>query len=250
MGVRFLIVVLFLLAVVTSSALTVLYLDKKSDTVASSIDQDSIGKLVSKYIEDNPEIIVSGIRKAQAAERAKTARGAAKSVKDVLPQLSARKAAAGNPKGKVTVGVFHDYNCGFCRKAIPDVEKLAAEMKQVKVVIIDLPILGELSVTKGTISAAASIVAPDKYFDVYKAISSKSPRNEDQIYAVIKDLGIDVAKVKAKVGTPEVDNLIAENRAIAQKLGVRGTPAFVIGEELVRGAQGFAAFKAAVERQK
>jgi len=250
MAKNFVVLILLVVAMVMSSALTVLYLDRKSDTIASSIDEETIGKLVENYISKNPEIVVEGIRKAQAAEKVKQAKDATKNIKDVLPQLSARKAAAGSDNGKVTVAVFHDYNCGYCRKAIPDVEKLAEADKDVKIVIVDLPILGDMSVTKGNISTAVALIDPSKGFEFYKQLSNKSPRTEKQIYAIVADMGLNVDQVKDKADSPEVSNLISENRSIAQKLGVRGTPAFVIGEEIVRGAQGYKAFQAAVDRQK
>lgn len=250
MGMRFLVLVLFVLAMVTSSALTVLYLDKKSDTVASSIDTDTIGTLVAKYIEKNPEVILDGIKKAQAAQRAKDGRKASKNVKQVAPQIAKSTVIAGNPKGDVTFAIFHDYNCGYCRKAIPDIEKLVKEDKNVRVVLKDLPILGEKSITKGKISVAVSLIAPDKVFELYKQMSKKSPKNDAQIYAIVSELGIDVDAVKEKAKSPEVENIIADNRSIAKKVGITGTPAFIVGNQLVRGAVGYSAFKGAVNKAR
>lgn len=250
MGTRALVLVLFILAVVTSSALTVLYLDKKSETVASSVDEDTVGRLVAKYIETNPEIILDGIKKAQAAQKAEESRRASKNIKDIVPDLEKSTVIAGNPKGDVTFAIFHDYNCGFCKKAVPDVEKLVQEDKNIKVVLKDLPILGEKSREKGKVSVAIGLIDPSKQFEFYKQASKKSPRNTDQIYAIVSELGLDVNEVKEKAKSSEVEDIITGHRAIAKKVGIRGTPAFVIGESLVRGAQGYGAFKATVDRER
>lgn len=247
MGIRVLVLVLFILAMVTSSALTILVLDNKSETSASAIDSDTIGTLLKKYIKDNPEVILDGIKQAQAEQRAAEGRKAARNVKEVLPQVEKSVAIAGNPKGDVTFAIFHDYNCGFCRKAVPDVEQLIKEDKNVRIVLKDLPILGQKSIDKGKVSVAVGLVAPEKQFEFYKQMSAKSPRNTDQIYAIVASLGLNVEQVKEKAASADVDNVIAENRSIAKKVGIRGTPAFIAGENLIRGAVGYNAFKAAVD---
>mgnify|MGYP006292891551 FL=1 len=148
------------------------------------------------------------------------------------------------------MAVFHDYNCGFCRKAIPDVEKVMEEYgDEVNIVMIDLPILGELSVQKAEASIAVGRIAKDKWFNFYKEISAKRPKNIEQIYQVAADLGIDTDQLKEEMKSDVVDNIIQRHRSFASQLGVRGTPAFMIGDELVRGAVGFNAFKGTIEEQ-
>lgn len=250
MGTRFLVLVLFILAMVSSSALTVLYLNKSSETIAGSVDEDTVGKLVSDYIENNPQVILDGIQKAQAQQRNKEAAQAAKNVKQVTPQIESSKAIAGNPKGDVTFAIFHDYNCGFCRKAIPDIQKLIKEDKNVKIVLKDLPILGQKSRDKGSISTAVQVLAPEKAWDAYVKISEKNPKNDAQMDAILEEIGLDVAVIREKAKSPEIENLISENRSIATKVGIRGTPAFIVGEQLVRGAVGFDRFKATVDSER
>ena len=244
MASRFLVLILFVLAVVTSSALTVLYLDGSSP--AGSADKDSVKKVLIELIDEDPEIIVSSLRKAQLKRAKEEERKAASAVKQLQGDLENDVVIAGNPKGDVTLTIFHDYNCGYCRKVIPDIQKVIDGDKNLKVVLKDFAILGPLSEEKAKASQAVKFVAPGKWFDFYLELSRKSPRNIDQILQIAEGLGISVDKIKSEMKADTVKNAISDTRSIASKLGIRGTPAFVVRDRLIRGAVGYSEFQNAI----
>jgi len=246
MATRFLTLVLFVLAVVASSALTVIYLDKSNKGNVAGVDEDTIKKVISEFIQEKPEVIVEALRSAQVKQERQDAVEAEKNVAQVRSQLEANEPIVGKASDKVSMVVFHDYNCGFCRKVIPTIDQLIAENDDMKVILVDMPILGPTSEQKARISLAVGHVAPKKHYDFYKELSNKNPRTLEQMKAIVSDLGVDVAEVVKAMDSPKVSNKIAENKSIAQRVGIRGTPAFIINGKLVKGAVGIEKFREAI----
>ncbi|HCR85194.1 MAG TPA: hypothetical protein DIV86_00795 [Alphaproteobacteria bacterium] len=250
MASRLLTLILFILAVVASSAFTALYLEKKGGS--TSVSKDEVGKLVASFIEENPEIIVQGLQRAQMKREMEESRKAEESIsklRDVL-EKSPKDPIGGNKDGDVTMVIFHDFNCGYCKKSVPDVARLVAEDGNLKIVMKDLPILGEFSDVKAKVSTAVSRIAPEKWLEYYVKVTEAQPQNLDQTLAVVANLGINADAVRADMSGPDVQNHINENRSIAEQLGIRGTPAFVINGKLIKGAVGYEAFKQVIEEAR
>ena len=152
---------------------------------------------------------------------------------------------AGNPAGKVTVVEFFDYNCGYCKRSLPDVLKLIETDKDVKLVIKEFPILGP-----GSLVAAKAAVAArrqGKYWEFHLALmNEKGAIDEARVFEVAKTVGLDGAKLRRDMEDPEIAKIIARNHTTAEALGIQGTPAFVIDQTLVPGALGFEALTGAV----
>jgi protein-disulfide isomerase len=247
MATRILSLVLFVLAVVASSAFTALYLEKKGG--AGGANKEEIGKIVASFIEENPEVIIQGLQKAQMKremEEAKKAEENISSLRDSL-EKNPKDPHAGNKDGDVTMVIFHDFNCGYCRKSVADVKKLVENDSKLRIVMKDLPILGPLSEEKAKISIAVSKIAPEKWYEYYITMADKTPQNADQILEIVAGLGINSEAVKAEMTSKEIQEHINDNKSIADQIGIRGTPAFVINGKLVKGAVGYDSFKEMVE---
>ncbi len=248
MGTRILIIVLFVLSVLTSSALTYLIVTK-----TNAVNANGVGPAVSQFIEKNPEVIIQALRNAQQARAEKEEADADKAAVQLRPQLENGNgdAVTGNKDGDVTMVVFHDHNCGFCRKSVPDIEKLLSEDKNLKFVIKDFPILGPLSVEKAKASLAVTKLAPEKGFEYYDLLAHNNTQTIDQVIDLVKDkLGIDPARLRSEMESKEIESKIAENHALGEQLGVSGTPVFVINGKVLRGALGYDAFKAAIDEAR
>lgn len=250
MATRLLTLVLFVLAVVASSAFTALYLDKKNST--GGVSKEEIGKIVGEFIEQNPEVVIQGLQNAQIKREQEEARKAEENIAGLKNALenNAKDPVAGDKNGDVTMVVFHDYSCGYCRKSVKDVAKLIENDPKVKVVMKDMPILGPVSDLKAKASVAISRVAPEKWYNFYTSMADKSPQNEEQLLQIVSSLGINSAAVKSEMNSNEVEQQINDNKAIAQQIGIRGTPAFVIDGQLVKGAVGYDTFKNMVDKSR
>lgn len=195
-------------------------------------DDTAFGKKVRAYILAHPQIV------AEAAERLRIepVRGA---VETPFPG-----AWAGNPQGDVTVVMFTDYNCPYCRASAPEIDRLLASDPKVKVVWREMPVLGP-----GSDEAAAAALAAarqGKYLAFHRALFAGGHPDQNGIAAAAKAVGIVPASLLAGAKNPEVQAEIAANIGIARRLGVSATPFFVIGNRTHEGAMGYDAIAAAV----
>jgi protein-disulfide isomerase len=206
-----------------------------------------IQAMIKEYILANPEIILEAVqtlRKRQeeaqkkAAEQAlKTKRGDLQGAKD-LPVM-------GNPNGDITVVEFMDYRCGYCKGVKPTLDQVLKEDGRIRLVIKEFPILGPAS--RIASMAAIASLKQGKYVAFHNALMAY-PNNltDEVIFALARQVGIDVAKLKEDMKTAEVMELITRTNKLAQELGINGTPAFIIGDEIVPGAIGADEFKARI----
>ncbi len=251
---RLLIFMVVILAVLSTAAITTLVVKDSSDegeasngasiidtanaASVSSASSAELEKAVGAYINANPEAIVNAFTRARTIQEAKEARVAEKNIGTRKNDLErdANTPFFGNPDGDVTIVKFSDFNCGFCKRVVPDIAALLAEDKNIRFVIKDFPIMGERSNKDAKASLAAFKINPEKYFDFYKAVMKKSPRTDAQLLALAETIGIDPKALKAEMKKPIYDAQLQKHLALGQSIGVRGTPAFIIDGKFVRGA--------------
>lgn len=206
----------------------------------SAAERAKIEAVVRDYILANPEIIPEAIERLQGKEIAKSVDANRKALE--TPYASAW---AGNPDGDVTLVVFYDYACGFCRRALPDIEKLLKEDQKLKVVFREFPILSEDSEKAARAALAAAEQGKFKAFhDGLFAMGRPTAANIDKVQ---KELGIDSAKSAAAMASEAVQHEIESNIEVARTLRFTGTPSWVIGDQVLNGAVGYDALKKAVE---
>lgn len=138
---------------------------------------------------------------------------------------------AGNPKGDVTVVAFLDYNCPFCKKSAPDLERAVKEDGKIRLVYKDWPILTEASVYGAQMALAAKYQGGyDKVHHALMAIPGRRVDKEQMLKAV-QNSGIDLARLDAdlKAHASDITALLRRNLAQAESIGLQGTPAYLIG---------------------
>ena len=142
---------------------------------------------------------------------------------------------AGNPNGDVSVVEFFDYNCPYCRRALPDVLKLINQDGNVRLVLKELPILSDDSVAAAKLALAAN--KQGKYFEMHQKLFSESGRaNKDKALRIAKELGLDIAQLQKDAEHPDIKQALNENKELAVKLDLEGTPMFLIGDRIIGGA--------------
>lgn len=154
---------------------------------------------------------------------------------------------SGDPAGEVTVVEFFDYRCGFCKRVASAVTQLQKEDARPRVVYKDFPILGADSVEAA--KAALASHAQGRHQAFHEALlAAKGNLNNDEILEIANDVGLDIKKLVADMDNPEWLALIERNRELASDLSITGTPAFVVGDELVPVVMDLAALKDLVAR--
>lgn len=207
--------------------------------------------LIRETLLQNPEIIQEAMielerRNAIAQADAQRSAVLAEKAKLVDPATSA---IVGNPQGDVTIVEFMDYNCGFCKRAVEDVRALVKEDPKLKVVIKDFPILGPDSVEASRVAVAAMTqLQGQKYFDFHnKLMATKGRINGAKALEVAKEAGADVERLKKDMESAQTKGVIEDTVALGDRLGLTGTPAFILGDEVVFGAVGAPALKQKIE---
>ena len=216
----------------------------------SPAEVGKIEKIVRDYLRQHPEVIVDALQEyqhRQDTQKVEQTRQTIAASKDELLN-DPTSPVTGNPKGDVAVVEFFDYRCPYCKAVAPDLAKAVAADGKVRLIYKEFPILGPASITAA--KAALAAVRQDKYLTFHdRLFAFKGNLDDAAIYAVASDLGLDVARLKADMEKPEIEQIIDRSYKLAEKLKIQGTPAFVIGSDLLPGAASFddliAAFKRA-----
>ncbi|AEG50544.1 DSBA oxidoreductase [Sphingobium chlorophenolicum L-1] len=202
-------------------------------------DKAAIERIVHDYIMEHPEIIPQAVEKLQAKRMSGTIDASRQTIE--TPYAGAWEGAA---KGDVTVVEFFDYACGYCRASLPDLAKLVGEDKGVKVVYRELPILSDESIDAAKVSLLAA--EKNQYMPFHRALYAAGKVTRETILAAAAKVGIDAKAAQAAIADSRYNAEIQSNIGLAQKLQASGTPTFVVGGQVLNGAVGYEALKAAV----
>lgn len=235
-----------------SLALTLFVAPVQAQTQALTPEQrKAVVDLVRETLLQNPELIQEALvelERRNAVAQADAQSKAVASEKDRLVD-PATSVIVGNPQGDVTIVEFMDYNCGFCKRALEDVRALAKDDPKLKVVLKDFPILGPDSVEASRVAVAAKAqLSGPKYFEFHnKLMGVKGRVNGAKALDIAKESGADIEKLKKEIEAPATRAVIEDTVALGDRLGLTGTPAFIIGDEVVFGAVGQAALKQKID---
>lgn len=210
----------------------------------------AIGEAVKEYLLKNPEVIQEAL--TELDRRQKEAEKTA--LKSALSQMSdklinsPRNIVVGNPQGDVTLVEFFDYNCAYCKKSLVDIREMIKADPKLRVVIRDFPVLGPDSVEASMVAIAAkNQLSGDKYFDFHqKLLESKGRVGKERALAIAKEAGADPAKLAKDLESPEIRASLEETMRVADALKLQGTPAFVVGDDVIFGAVGLEPLQASV----
>jgi len=206
---------------------------------------------VAQFLADSPEAVVAALEKYQANEQAREAeqrKDAVRNLSSVLTEQAADPVlGADAATADITVVEFFDYRCGYCKRALDGVVALADEDKKIRVVLKEFPILGPDSVTAARVSLAANKIDPSMHFPLHEALMRhRGSFDETTLLGLAAATGYDPLKVAEMMKSEEISAHIRQTYEAAEALGIRGTPAFVIGDEIIPGAISKSAMQDAV----
>jgi len=153
----------------------------------------------------------------------------------------------GDPKGDIPIVAFLDYLCPACRKATPDLLRLARDDGHIKLIYKDWPILSQTSVTAAKLALAARYQG--KHELAHKTLMALSgARTQDSMTQALGAAGIDLTRLQADLDAHEADiaALLKRNREQAESLGLQGTPVFLIGPYKIAQPLDYEGFKRVV----
>ena len=203
-----------------------------------------LGGFIHEYLISHPEVLREAIDALDKREKADVEANRAKLVTQNNSALFTSKfqADVGNPKGSTTMVEFFDYNCHFCKGALPDLARLMKEDPNLHVVLKDFPVLGPGSVEAARVaSAVRNQLQGDRFWEFHNKLLGQShgPVGRKEALAVAKEMGLDMAQLDKDMGAKAVDDGLKETMAMADDLQINGTPTFVMGDSVVVGAVGY-----------
>jgi protein-disulfide isomerase len=203
-----------------------------------------VGRSIRAYLMANPEVLVEAMQELERKQDSQRDAVAQKAIVQQEAELfrDADSPTGGNPAGDVTIVEFNDYQCPYCKRAHQAMKSVVGADGKIKVIYKDLPILGEPS--RIAALAALASVKQGKHQALHNALMEFSGKlDREKILEVAASVGLDVAQLEKDMEDARLRQIIDRNMALAAALGVRGTPAFVIGRQFVPGAVDAATLK-------
>lgn len=224
---------------------------------------DEVGQIATQYMMKHPEamaLIIAAMLKHRSPAKASTRptgtpaaaapiateHGAAITENAALLFSSPHQVTLGNPHGDVTLVEFFDYSCGFCKRALPDLLALIKDDPNLRIVLKEFPILGPGSVEAAKAAVAVRMQDPDgqKYLAFHQELlGSNGPASGDKAIAAATHQNLDITQLQQDMASDEVKTTLAEDMKLASELGIKATPSYVIGNDVVVGAIGLVALK-------
>ncbi|MEM1161846.1 MAG: DsbA family protein [Pseudomonadota bacterium] len=204
----------------------------------SSAERAAFGEQVREYLLENPEVIFEAIQILEQRREQESAQADAQLVAANAEELfnDGYSFVGGNPEGDVTIVEFLDYRCGYCKRAHPEITELLDLDPDIRLIVKDFPILGPDSVSVGKMALAANDLDSDRFKTLNDALMNyEGNLSEDAAYRIASSAGYDIAELKDLAGSEKIDDQLAKNYQLAQSLGLQGTPAFIVGDQVIRG---------------
>lgn len=210
---------------------------------AAPTDKAAIEQVVRDYLLEHPEILPEAMQRLQQREAQKQLASAGDDLEKAFPG-----AVLGNPAGSVTLVEFTDYACGYCRASVPEVEALIAANPDLKVVIRELPILSPASADAARWALAAA--EQGRFEAFHKAMFAAGRPDGQSIEQAARAAGLDLERARRTAAEPQVEAELKQNLTFAQQLRIDGTPAFVVGDQMMAGAVGREVLQNAIDEAK
>ncbi len=219
----------------------------------SGENREAIETIIQEYLLEHPEVIERAIIELQRRRQ----------LAQMLPAINLYRGylenepeapVLGNPDGDVTIVEFFDYRCGYCRRHFPEVLKLVKEDGNIRYIPRQYPVLdreGDTPVSRLTSYAALAAHKQGKFEQFHiAAMTAPGQLTEDRIYEIATSVGLDVTRLKADMKDKLVEKSIRNTLSIGQDIGFTGTPGYIIGDDVVLGAEGYFRLLEAVDRAR
>lgn len=214
----------------------------------AAVEDRAFGERVRAYLLAHPEVLEQMSERLQARRQNEAALAAVSEIKKNRNALERDvRDFVANPSGKVTVVEFYDYQCGYCKMAAPHMAELIRAHPDVRFVFKEFTIFGPVSEYAARMVMAAQ--ASGKYLDLHLALMAEKPLSLAAVDRIVAAQGLDVAALRKTAQAPAVSRRMADVQSLAHTLRLEGTPAFVVGDLLIPGAD-MEAVEAAIRQAK
>ena len=203
------------------------------------------------YLLDNPEVIVEAMQRLEERRRKADAADVEAILKSRADEIydNPNHPIGGNPEGDVSLVEFFDYNCPYCRQVVPAMQNAEKQDPNLRVIYIEFPILGSNSMFAAKAALAAH--RQGKYLPFHMALmQARGAVDERRVIETAATVGVDLDRMKVDMNDPAIEKIIRNNLALAQALQINGTPSFIVGDEIIRGAADLKTLQTSVARAR
>lgn len=213
--------------------------EPRASSPFSEAEKEAIHAEIRSYLLANPDLLMEMISLLEEQKKAASAEDDKALVSANADEIfdDGFSWVGGNPEGSVTLVEFLDYQCGFCRRAQPELGALLADDGDIRLIVKEMPILGPGSDLAARAAVATMVKkGPETYAALHERLMGIEGQIDDtSLDAALVETGLDPAEVRIAMADPEVDRRLDATRALAERLAVSGTPTFVLGDRMVRG---------------
>ena len=214
-------------------------------------ERDIFRSEIRDYLLENPEVLMEAIAVLEDRRAQQAAVAEIQMLEDNRDAIynDGFSFVGGNPDGDVTVVEFLDYRCGYCKRAHPEVKELIESDGNIRLIVKEFPILGPESELAARYAIATKMIAGDEAYALIndKLMTWSGPVNDGALGRIAGGTGIDHDAIMVQMQSDEVSEIIATNRALAQRLQIQGTPSFIMGDAFVRGYAELSQMRSMVE---
>ena len=207
-----------------------------------NVSSENLDEKIEKFLLNNPEIILQSLENYEKKLIAEKEKSSNQIIADNRKQIvnTSNGMYSGNLESKNVIIEFFDYNCSYCKKAHQDILKIEKNKKNVKVIYKNFPILSENSKKLAEIALFIAKDNNEKFIKFHNLIMSKKGLlNKNQLKDILDDLGYDQGKLKKNLNSEYIKSQLLKDRELAEKLSLRGTPAFIVNDKLFFGYIGY-----------
>lgn len=204
-------------------------------------EQMPLEAAISNFISQNPEMISVTLenfyKKKTVEEQHKAIAGGVSAILTSF-QNGDLQTFSGKADAKINVIEFFDYSCSFCSKMLETNQKLIEQNNDIKIIFIELPMLGAESLEATRFATAISMIEQSKYlpFQV-QLLKSTLPRNRDNMMSIASSLGLDASKVQKFIdeNLDKIEERIKQNSIVFNNMKLQGTPTYIVGDDVFVG---------------
>ena len=222
---------------------------KNSDEGDIDEDVDRIKDVVIDTINSNPQVIIDSIKthhKKQIEGKQEELSGFIRSKSSEI-QNNPNDPSTGDKNAPIVVVGFFDYSCGYCKKMAEVQSAISKAYPNVRFVFKELPILGERSVYASRAALAVNMIDSSKYVEFHDRLMSLPSLTPSGIKGIAEDMNIDPKQLRDKMNDPQIDRTLQDNSDLANSLSIRGTPSYIINDQLFQSFLDYKAFSSILD---
>ncbi len=206
--------------------------------LTNQINQKTLDPMIEEYLLNNPDILIAMSNLLQQEQENQTNAQTGEALVEMYDEIynDPDNIILGNPNGDVTLVEFFDYNCPFCAQVMPHITSLIDADPNLRVIIKEFPVLGKNSEETSAISLAFYKAGGDYWAFHEKLFAIRGTITAKKALDIAQDMGVNRASLELSAASEDINRIIQNSYAIAQKLNINGTPAFIIGDEIIPGA--------------